>query len=1641
MTSFAQPGSYNANVVLTADVGQYSQGMAGAATQTQQVTGHVEKLVQAAGKLKNGISAKFTNDKESIATLVAATAAAATMEKQMSTLASTAKVTGQSMGGFRDAVNSTFSKIPVARGDIIALATSLNQLGVTSSRELGSMTTTFEKLAAVTGGDANGLAASMLSFTRAMGDASSGNVKAMADSLVTLSKDAGLSAQSILDFASAIAPIARVSGVTQAEVLGLATAFSKAGADGYVAANTFNSMLQDITQASATGSPQLNKYAAVLGMTAQQFKAMPKATALADLFQVINSQGQQGITTLNNLGINGVRAITAFQSVAQSGGLQDAIDQAVGSSNNGSLDKGAKAAFGSLGDQMVMFRNQVTRYGSDLGQHFLGPTTEMVKVLNQATTAMHPFVAAFSMVSGLAGGGLSMLTHVAAPLVTARLLARSPIGTGLNYGFRAGRAYGNDDKEAALATRAAARGVQMDPQKMGGTQRFFYNAASAFGRGAEKAGTELDTPKGSQLRNFAATSPLRLVQAVANYNTRSARLSRGAEDFKWPVIDKMFDAPGKVAGGVMSGTRSMFGLYKQAESDPELKRSLSTLQTARRAGTQTLSEVTSKGLTGPNAAAVEQAAERVAAALNKAAAAASGDAKAKTEETTAERETISMTRALGEQMQKTTLALWNMTREQIIGSASALKATAGAGLGAVPGGALLRGGAGALANLGKFAVGNPIGMALTAFGIGSAAWSRSKSEGAIGADSSNQWMNPIQKYNEQLGIATQHLADFSAATTKAADQMAGATASLASAAKITDDMVINKPAKPTNAVWSAVNGSSANALAQLNAMPITDGRQLRAAENDMLATGMSQSQVQSVIDQYLPGHTTNGGGVGKTDYKVNAQSIVATEGNMAHWYAPTVNAAFRGGGNSKSGQQMIENQISGLRTQRGANNDQYGAAYAYTNELDQASQMFGQLLKATPGGLHNMDSNKTQATLKAAAHGMSKFVGGGYGTYDKDIKQAIASDKFSKMSDTELQQWFINEIGKTKEGKNYLADIKASGGNVDAASLVTSLTGMSVAGGSDFNKSLAKTSSLGAFAAGNVDIQNANGPASADPKATFQATQSIYAEAAKEAASMGTGAAGVSSALQKLQDKVAGSGTEMEAMANAAQALAQRIQNYQLQSAGPEAQVGAALGNLQVATNADQSNPNYGANLKSAQDNWSQVEQSYTQHLIQMYQQEKSYNLQMQRADEDYQYQKKISAQNFDIQMSQQAQAYQRQTLRAQEDFNTQLQRQAQSAAESIYNPFDRVQTEYTTDAGTLLQNLQDQNGRIAQQYADLKKLKGMGVTQGAIDTLQLANPQNAQQTDSIVASLMQNPELVSQINASVATRVKATTQLTQSSFVESYRQTQADFKKSMDRGNTDYQTSVNQAMQAQQRSMDQMSHAYKQMVDRSAADLATSFTQLNWKLATAFKNVMGGVLQTLKGYAPDAASAIESALDPLAKKYPMLLDTAYINKMMQVYGGLTTVGGQAAGSNTADRNRLYSGEPAAAKPKMNNGVPSLGGHAAGGLSTKHHVAQFSESNKAELIVPLENASGTKFMTSIYQSVAREVAMQMRTAGHSTPTTYQGPQTVQVDNSTNFTGAITVQSQDPNAMAKALQQKARLAKLSRPPRSTAGAGL
>jgi SLT domain-containing protein len=127
-------------------------------------------------------------------------------------------------------------------------------------------------------------------------------------------------------------------------------------------------------------------------------------------------------------------------------------------------------------------------------------------------------------------------------------------------------------------------------------------------------------------------------------------------------------------------------------------------------------------------------------------------------------------------------------------------------------------------------------------------------------------------------------------------------------------------------------------------------------------------------------------------------------------------------------------------------------------------------------------------------------------------------------------------------------------------------------------------------------------------------------------------------------------------------------------------------------------------------------------------------------------------------------------------------------------------------------------------------------------------------------------------------------------------------------------------------------------------------------------------------------------------------------------------------------KNRYGSLGNLAGEKSVAHGGPWIG-YAAGGLFNAPKNIQVGEAGP-EMVLPLNNR-GVDFLLSVSRQLNND-GWAARNSNQYASRVAPSISTTTVDSSTNFTGPVTVQAQDPNAMADALKQKARMMALTRP---------
>ena len=1414
-TSFADaPGqgadvSRNVNVDFTSDVSGFTQGVNQATAAVQQLSGALTGAVHQAdslSKMAGKTLAHFTVG--DFASLGVATGIAARFEHQMSSLASTATVTGASMNQMKSQLTGVFNQFPVWREQVVALATAINNMGVSRPSDVGKLTASYIKLGAATGEDPTALAASGIGLAKQMGNLDATKIDKFNDSLFTLSKTAGVSAQSITDFGSALAPFAKMAGATETQVLGISTAFQKAGADGMVAANAFSNLLSTITQLKATGG-NAAQFSGFLGQSQAQFLAQ---TPLESATRITERLGQGGpaasLFAQQNLG--GIRAQGAFARVAQTGGLRDLQSLSESAYGSGSSTKGAEAAFGGLTNSMTTLRNQFTQLGEIIGGPLLTPLKALADVAGKLVGAFNtvakvagPVLPGIGVAAGVAGvTGAFGLAHLAAGQVIG--LGRSTMGRNAPWRQRL--------SARMAASPRASRFQQAYRQGRSGM-------AGAAGRGFNWWMTGTNQPM-QQSYQSAGTRQRNRGQPYGPQT--GSYWSRG-----WRQVRQM---PYRSGRAVLSGGAA-----------------------AARAARRRL-PITPRGIVGRTALTGVSAAGRLGSGLT-----AAGGAISSVLTNPLAMMGIVAGGTLINSLISSAQARRDQHEAQISGSTGA-QATMDEALGKTS------------SNLANFsdAVNNAADTLVARFGSKSLTQTAQVTSEDVSTVQSKDFKSADQGLtdlvaqtnkmapDQQKKLITSYLlaqglqspdmmGDQGTAEKQAALKGAGVDRSdfitgifqdFAKAQKAPGGFAAAGFNPDTLATYAAtVPGPlgvtlRGQALAGLQAATQPSGAmgvlpnvagQLRIGAESIGTNDINQGQrLDDFVDWMSKTYNIDPREFKADIFQVAAKQKTAVKPNYGSYAAgqSTVTAPF-----TTAAQGM----------------DVLGQAFAMTGAGKQKLAASG----LVPGQLFAAISGGSGSAIPPAASNQDLTALAGMGPLGKLLSQSGAiGAAVAKPTDLGLQQAAINAA--------VLAAYKGGGpggttaGPGEAAAALLAIANQTTGALHDLTTSAAAAATtLDGIAAvdlspGQQNVAAAQAAqvasvAGAQPLATPE-QQKAAADAPQQAASA------VSSQIQidrqRMQALVAYN-TQAQGLHddyitqtgytnlafNNQQARAQVQYNTSVMRTnrefGLQTQRADVQNQLQRTRSTEDFNTQQGratkqyelgrsreiiaANLqvtratqdfhtnqqRETQDYQTSTERSNQAYNLGVAREEEDFHTSQLRATEDYNTARTRQLEDYHTQVQRATRDFNTQQARAAQDFNTQMARQAEQEAQNVYDPWTRIQRKATSSAGGLLKNLTQQNASLARQIAELAQAKQLGLSEQTIQQLDLANPANAQQLDTLIKTLKRNPSQAGQINQQVAQRVTNTKSLTQTTDSLSYKNALEDFQKQSSRATQDFQKSM----------------------------------------------------------------------------------------------------------------------------------------------------------------------------------------------------------------------------------------------------------
>lgn len=400
-----------------------------------------------------------------VAGVGASVKAFADFETAMRGVSKTTDLTGSEFEALSKEIQNMSMEMPVAATEIAGVAEAAGQLGIEKEHIL-DFTENMVKLGTATDLSAEEAAVALARLAN-ITKMPQTEFENLGSTVVELGNNMAATESEIVNMGLRLAGTGSQIGLTEAQILALSASMASVGIEAEAGGTNMSKVLQKMDSAVRESGAELEGYAQISGMTAQEFatawKNDPQTAIVAfieGLGHMIDS-GEDANGALEALGITGVRETDVLKRLAGAGDLTaEAFDMANQAwEENTALSDEASEAWNTLASQAQILWNQIVVLAQEIGARLAPAISNLIDMASNLVTgfleldagtqniilafvgvvaAIGPLLIAvsagikmfqfFSSVSGLLSGALT--TAGVAAKVTAAVIGflTSPIG-------------------------------------------------------------------------------------------------------------------------------------------------------------------------------------------------------------------------------------------------------------------------------------------------------------------------------------------------------------------------------------------------------------------------------------------------------------------------------------------------------------------------------------------------------------------------------------------------------------------------------------------------------------------------------------------------------------------------------------------------------------------------------------------------------------------------------------------------------------------------------------------------------------------------------------------------------------------------------------------------------------------------------------------------------------------------------------------------------------------------------------------------------------------------------------------------------------------------------------------------------------
>ena len=298
-------------------------------------------------------------------------------------------------------IRNMSKELPASTTEISAVAEAAGQLGI-KTEDILSFTRVMIDLGESTNLSADEAASALAKFANVT-KMSASNYSNLGSVIVALGNNFATTESDIVGMATRLAASGELAGLSQAQIMALATAMSSVGIEAEAGGSAMSKLLKQIQLATELGGEKLNQFSSVAGMSANEFKkafetdAVGAISAFIDGLNNTERNGKSALAVLDDMGLTEVRLSNTILSLANASGVMtDAIDLANESWNeNTALTNEANQRYGTTESQIAMLKNNVTDMAIELGQALLPVIIDLVDMAKPIVEKIKEWATAF----------------------------------------------------------------------------------------------------------------------------------------------------------------------------------------------------------------------------------------------------------------------------------------------------------------------------------------------------------------------------------------------------------------------------------------------------------------------------------------------------------------------------------------------------------------------------------------------------------------------------------------------------------------------------------------------------------------------------------------------------------------------------------------------------------------------------------------------------------------------------------------------------------------------------------------------------------------------------------------------------------------------------------------------------------------------------------------------------------------------------------------------------------------------------------------------------------------------------------------------------------------------------------------------